>query len=226
MPKNMAFKDNSKQASKYNIKDTTATILTFEQGKTQFPEVFLDNIMNDFNSIGYNIENVLLSAPISANIQLVDYPALEFFGLSVKEKDLDCVTDLLDMSTGMFRALSIIIHFNYYELAGIAGTVLIDDIGEGLDYERSSKLLNLLISKTESNPNMQLIMSTNDSFIMNEVDLKYWQVIDRVGSKVKFYSHKNSKKIFDEYKFTGLNNFDFFASNFFKTGFQEEENEK
>ena len=65
-------------------------------------------------------------------------------------------------------------------------------------------------------------MSTNDRFVMNSVDLKYWQVIDRVGSNVSYYNIKNSSQIFEDFKFTGLNNFDFFATDFFKTGFKTE----
>ena len=64
-------------------------------------------------------------------------------------------------------------------------------------------------------------MSTNDRFVMNYVDLKYWQIIDRVGNTVKYYNIKNSLKTFEDFKFTGLNNFDFFASGFFKNGFVE-----
>ena len=100
---------------------------------------------------------------------------------------------------------------------------IIDDIGEGLDFERSTKLIELLISKAEKNPNMQLLMSTNDSFVMNSVDLKYWQIIDRVGCQVNYYNYSNSPKTFEDYKLTGLNHFDFFASGFFKDGFSDEE---
>jgi hypothetical protein len=38
---------------------------------------------------------------------------------------------------------------NYYELENIPGVILIDDIGERFDYERSSKHIELLISKAE-----------------------------------------------------------------------------
>lgn len=55
--------------------------------------------------------------------------------------------------------LSLIVHFNYYEFAKIPGVVLIDDIGEGLDYERSTKLIKLLISKAEKSENMQLYVN-------------------------------------------------------------------
>ena len=68
-------------------------------------------------------------------------------------------------------------------------------------------------------------MSTNDSFIMNAVDIENWAVIMREGNKISLYNYENSREIFEEFKFTGLNNFDFYASEFFRSGFQDEENE-
>ena len=65
-------------------------------------------------------------------------------------------------------------------------------------------------------------MSTNDSFIMNAVDIENWAVIMREGNKISLYNYENSREIFEEFKFTGLNNFDFYASEFFRSGFQDE----
>ena len=65
-------------------------------------------------------------------------------------------------------------------------------------------------------------MSTNDSFIMNAVDIEHWAVIMREGNKISLFNYENSKEIFEEFKFTGLNNFDFYASEFFKSGFSDE----
>jgi len=49
---------------------------------------------------------------------------------------------------------------------------------------------------------------------MNKVPFKYWQLINRKGGECNVYNYKNSKEIFDEFKFTGLNNFDFLATDF------------
>lgn len=220
----LAIKDPTKKASEFNIKNTDGGVIpTFNSGIKAHPKVFIENIINDFNKIGFDIEDIDLGSTASINFQIIENPNAEITAIRVKEKDLNCWTDQFDMSNGMFRALSIIIHFNYYELEKIPGLVLIDDIGEGLDYERSTKLIELLISKVENNPNLQLIMSTNDSFVMNSVDLKYWQIIDRDGCHVRYYNQKNSPNTFSDYKESGLNHFDFFASEFFKTGFSEGE---
>ncbi len=204
----------------FNVKNTERLIDTFIKGKKKHGEVFLNKIIEDFNFIGFNITNIDFGSPLSVTFQ-VNNPNVEIVGLRIQEKDLPCMTDQNDMSTGMFRALSIIIHFIFYELENIPGCILIDDIGEGLDFERSTKLLQLLIRKAEENKLIQLIMSTNDRFVMNYVDLKYWQIIDREGNTIKYYNIRNSQKAFEDYKFTGLNNFDFFASEFFKKGFEK-----
>jgi ABC-type multidrug transport system ATPase subunit len=127
-----------------------------------------------------------------------------------------------DMSQGMFRAFSVLTQLNYYIYSGHKGMVIIDDIGEGLDFSRAKQLVQVLISKAEG-AGIQLIMSTNDSFIMNAVDIQHWAVLMREGNKISLFNYENSREIFEEFKFTGLNNFDFYASEFFKSGFEDEE---
>lgn len=198
-----------------DIRETKKSMLFFKKGKREFPSIFADNVTKDLNAIGYDVETVDLWAQNS--IQIQSPVQAKLIGLVIKERDRVDYTDQNSMSDGLFRALSILIHFNYYELAQIKGCVLIDDIGEGLDFERSSKLIKLLIAKAKS-IGIQLIMSTNDKFIMNGTDLDYWQVISRQGSSVSVFNKKNSPKIFEDFRFVGLNNFDFFATDFFKTG--------
>jgi hypothetical protein len=210
--------------TEYNLKLTANTVDAFNRGKKKFNNDFKNKIINDFNLIGYDITDIDLGGLTTVVLEVVDNPNVEIIGLKVKEKDLECWTEQTDMSNGMFRALSLIIQFNYYELENISGTVLIDDIGEGLDFERSVKLIKLLIEKVESKKNdIQLIMSTNDRFVMNNVDLKYWQIIERQGCNVNYFNQENAKNIFDQFKFSGLSKFDFFATDFFKTGFDSPE---
>ena len=135
------------------------------------------------------------------------------FGLYVQETDLPCKTYQNSMSSGMFRALSVILQISYSLLSGEPSCILIDDIGEGLDFSRSSGLVNLMIDKV-SNSNTQLIMTTNDRFIMNSVPIKNWIVLERSGGTVIQHNYRNSKKLFDEFEMTGLNNFDLFSINY------------
>jgi hypothetical protein len=69
---------------------------------------------------------------------------------------------------------------------------------------------------------VQLIMSTNDRFVMNKVPLQYWAVIQRKGSTCRFFNYENSREKFEAFKFTGMNNFDFFATDFVEKDLNEE----
>ena len=66
---------------------------------------------------------------------------------------------------------------------------------------------------------MQFFMTSNDRHVMNQISLKYWSVISRDRTKSIFYDYQNSKETFDDFKYTGLNNFDFLTTDFYKEGF-------
>ena len=177
-------------------------IEVFAVGELEFDTKFKENVLESMNSIGYNLTYIDTQE------------RADDFLLFVMEKDRDAILTQEAMSQGMFRALSIIIHLTYHAMKQTPTTILIDDIGEGLDFERSSKLIKFLIELAEKNESIQLIMSTNDRFVMNNIPLKYWQLIQRSGGECQVYNYKNSKEIFDEFKYTGLNNFDFLATDF------------
>lgn len=186
-------------------------IEVFRNGRAMFKDAFTNKIIRDFNSIGYNINDINVGALHSI---MIDSPiANKVVGLRVIEADRNAVTDQNEMSDGMFRALSLIIHYNYYQLTNMALTVLVDDIGEGLDYNRSTKLIKLLIEKSIGSK-IQLIMSSNDKFVLNNTDLKFWQIVNRKSNIVNIFNYSNSKDKFDKFKFYGLNNFDFYISDF------------
>jgi predicted ATPase len=170
------------------------------------------------SDVGYPVEELGVKPPISFNVVIESIGGnkafnKEIFGLYVKEKNLNSITDQFEMSQGMFRALSVIIHVTYSEMISHPSCILIDDIGEGLDFDRSSALIDLLIKRAHAS-RIQLIMSTNDRFIMNKVPLKTWTVLQRAGSHIRGYNYKNSKILFDQFEITGLNNFDFFSMDF------------
>ncbi|KAF0249339.1 MAG: hypothetical protein FD167_1256, partial [bacterium] len=160
--------------------------------------------------------------PISIRLQS-NLPG-EIVGLYVKEKDLLGITDQGSMSQGMFRVLSLLTQVNYLQMTGKPTCILIDDIGEGLDFDRSCRLIDLLREKTKSSK-IQLVLTTNDRFIMNRVPLEEWSVIRREHSHVTVLNHNNSKEIFDEFRFTGLSNFSFLEMDF-ASGNPKEETEE
>ncbi len=184
----------------------------FFKGKNDFGQPYIDNIISDLHSIGYEISNIDL---------LKDQLGI---GLSVQEEELPEPTLQLDMSQGMFRALSFLIQLEYALLSKISVCLLIDDLGEGLDYARSKSLIELLIYKV-NNSDIQIFITTNDRYIMNKIPLRYWSVIERKAKASIFHNYHNAREIFDDFKYTGLNNFDFLASDFYLQGFKNEEEE-
>lgn len=201
-----------------DLKDENSIVNIFQVGFEIFKENFITLILADMKEIGYDIE-VALYAPLP-NIQVKGIPRGELIGIIVRESGVNKDINQLEMSQGMFRALSLLIHINYNILMDTPNCILIDDIGEGLDFERSTTLIKLLIEKAKKYP-IQLIMTTNDRFTMNSVPLEYWSVIHRMGSKCKVFNYKNSKKNFEEFAYSGLSNFDFFATEFYEKGFDE-----
>jgi ABC-type lipoprotein export system ATPase subunit len=183
-----------------------------KKGLEKFEDQFKNNIILDLKSVGYSITDLGIKQPY--DVLVTQGPPVH--GVYVQEEDLDCYTEQRQMSSGMFRALSVIIKLNYMILDDdVSKPVLsVDDIGEGLDYQRSSDLVSLLINKTNSE-NIQLIMSTNDQFVMNGVSLDYWSISNRNGNIVNIINKKSAPDLFEKFKYIGLNNFEFFASDFF-----------
>ena len=166
----------------------------------------------------YDVEEVGVRPPTSFHVVGLPGPLAALlpgplFGLFVKECDLPGITDQNSMSQGMFRALSILIQVNYSQMAKKATCILIDDIGEGLDFERSWRLIDLFRRKAEDT-SIQLVLSTNDRFVMNHVPLDEWSVLQRQGGHVQVRNCENSRDVFEEFRFTGLSNFSFLEMDF------------
>jgi hypothetical protein len=195
----------------FNLHDTIRINELYLRGKKEFGDGFSDKIIGYMQEIGYDISS--LSVDKNPYTAIIEEDQSPLFMLCVREKDRNANLYQTGMSQGMFRALSLLIQITYNTMRNISSTILIDDIGEGLDFDRSIKLIGLLIDLAEKS-NIQLIMSTNDRYVMNKVPFKYWQLIDRKGGECVVYNYQNSKEIFDEFKYTGLNNFDFLATDF------------
>lgn len=189
------------------IPDHIAAI--FAKGKHEFGDSFVDTIINDMKCIHYPINDVDLLQHKKGT------------GISVQEEELSSPTIQLDMSQGMFRALAFFIQLNYALQSKMSICFLIDDLGEGLDFDRSKSLIDIFIHKIVDS-NIQIFITTNDRYIMNKIPLKYWSVIERLPKSASFYNYANSKEIFEDFKFTGLNNFDFLATDFYLHGFEDQ----
>ena len=187
------------------------SIALLKKGIDKYGDKFTSNILLDFKSLGYAATDIGIKQP--DNIIYTDGPPIHC--LYVQEEDLNCKTEQTGMSDGMFRALSLLIKLNYVLLDKSDPFLSVDDIGEGLDFKRSKNLIDLVIKKCATE-NVQLIMSTNDQFVMNGIPLDYWAITDRSGSNVNIINKANSPDVFEKFKFIGLNNFEFLASDYFK----------
>lgn len=179
----------------------------FKKGEDRFGDEFINRIKQDMAFVGYDIEE----------IQILE--SKYGYGIHVKEEELEELTSQLDMSQGMYRILSFIIRLNYAVMNKVSVCFLIDDLGEGLDFNRSKALISLII-RNLTDTSIQAFLTTNDRYIMNKIPLKYWSVVERLPKITKFYNYHNSKAIFEDFKYTGLNNFDFLATDFYLKGFE------
>lgn len=197
-------------AIKINEKDPNSVVGLFRQAQKEFKERFTQAVIDDLAIVDYRVSEINVGAPLSVH---VISPSGEVVGINVKENDLPGITDQHSMSQGMFRVLSLLININYFQLKNTATCILIDDIGEGLDFNRSCRLIDLLRRKAAIS-NIQIIMTTNDRFVMNQVPLEEWSVLQRDRNHVQVRNYSNARKIFEEFKFTGLSNFSFLEMDF------------
>jgi AAA15 family ATPase/GTPase len=158
-------------------------------------------VIDELNSLGYQVEQIVF----------VERGLNSF--LEIKEKNLKIKLLHYRLSQGMFRALAIIISLEYLITRKKPAMVTIDDLCEGLDYSRASKLGKLVFDKCE-NSNVQLIATSNDSFLMDAIDIKYWNILRREGKKVTALNIQNSEALFNNFRFTGLSNFDLLSSDY------------
>jgi hypothetical protein len=187
-------------------------VAIFRKGVKEIGPRFTEAILQDMAHMGYALTEVGTYPP--QNIVLLQSGGpTEVLGIGVREKGIEGIVDQNDMSQGMFRALSIIIQVNYAQLTHRASCILIDDIGEGLDFERSVRLIEILRKKAQESF-CQLVMTTNDHFIMNHVPLKEWSVLQREGCHVRVRNHENAREAFEYFRFVGMSNFAFFEMDF------------
>ncbi|MDU1890872.1 MAG: AAA family ATPase [Dysgonomonas sp.] len=180
-------------------------VYTFYKGKELYGEDFINEVVNGMKELDYFISDIDIQENETG------------YGLCIEEEGKYIVSQQ-EMSQGMFRALSLFILLAYAQFSSAPFCILIDDMGEGLDFDSSKRMIDTVIRKINKS-NIQLFMTTNDRNVMNHIPLRYWSVIDRYQDKSVFYDYTNSKETFEDFKYTGLNNFDFLATDFYRKGF-------
>lgn len=168
--------------------------------KTLSPDS-INNVIGAAEAMGYHLESI-------EAFEYADVKKVLFAEKGVSTPLFD-----FNLSKGMFRTLYLLIYLEYVAQSGKPATLLIDDLCEGLDYDRSTKLGKYVFDYCSKN-DIQLIATSNDSFLMDVVDLNYWSILQRDGSKVSAINHKNHPELFEDFSFTGLSNFDLLSSDF------------
>lgn len=158
-------------------------------------------IISEFNEIGYDIQNLYVKKEGGKDF------------LYIKEKKLRYDLKQKFLSQGMFRAISLITFIHYLTGENNANTIIVDDLCEGLDYERATNLGRLVFEKFRDK-GVQFIVSSNDSFLMDVINIRYWNVLVKEDAYTRVYNYKNSKDKFDDFKYSGLSNFDLFSSDY------------
>jgi hypothetical protein len=210
------FSLSMKGIAEADDRDPAQVVAIFRKAFREFGPRFIQAVQRDMNDLHYDLQGVETLAPENIVLLRGGVPT-EVLAIGVRERGVSGVVDQGEMSQGMFRALSILIQVNYSQMAHRANCILIDDIGEGLDFDRSAQLIQLLRRKAQES-SFQLVMSTNDQFVMNHVPLEEWSVLQREGSHIRVRNHENSKEAFEYFRFVGMSNFSFFEMDFVNQG--------
>jgi energy-coupling factor transporter ATP-binding protein EcfA2 len=174
----------------------------FRHGEARLGAGFHQRVVEWMNEVGYPINDIQ-----------VEESAKGGYALAVKEVKRTALTPFSRLSQGEQRALTFLTFLARLEAENKAATVLVDDFGEGLDFERARRATEFLLRRMPESK-LQFIIATNDRYVMNTVPLEYWTVLVEEGNRTRVFNYANSKQKFDDFKFTGLNNFDFFSMDF------------
>jgi hypothetical protein len=160
------------------------------------------SLLHDLAEVGFIIEEI--------NVEERDHNS-DY--LLLKEKDIESILTEYDLSQGLLRSVYLIIFLYYVVYNEVTLTITIDDLCEGLDYERATKLGKIVFDICRKN-NIQLIATSNDMFLMDVIPLQYWNVLTRNKGVVIATNSITNPELFEKFKFTGLSNFDFFSSDY------------
>ena len=171
----------------------------------------MKKVLTVAKELGYNIASIK-TVEATKDIKLVQ----------LKERSV--ANEMIDMqlSSGMLRTLYLLCFISVIKHNKKLSMLLIDDMGEGLDYKRSVDLGKMIFEDCEQN-GLQLIASSNDAFLMDVVDIANWHVLRRKGSKVSTINQATHPDLFRKFRMTGLSNFDLFSSDFINSYFNKPE---
>ncbi len=127
---------------------------------------------------------------------------------------------LFKLSQGMHRSLSTLILLAYLTQENKIQLLIVDDLGEGLDYMRATQLGKILIDTCNSH-HVQFICTSNDYFLMDVFDLENLTVLaDYTEQGLKIVNQTHYPELYERFTTCGLSNFDFFSSDFIRRNLQ------
>ena len=159
-------------------------------------------VLSTAKELGYNIASIK-TLEATKGVRIVQ----------IKEKSISNELVDIQLSSGMLRTLYLLCFVSVIKHNKKLTLLLIDDMGEGLDYRRSTNLGKIVFDDCELN-GLQLIASSNDAFLMDVVDIANWQILRRKGNKVSTINQALNPELFRKFRMTGLSNFDLFSSDF------------
>jgi energy-coupling factor transporter ATP-binding protein EcfA2 len=133
--------------------------------------------------------------------------------LEITENGISKPIPHVGLSQGMFRIVALLVYFTYLVRIKKPQLIIIDDLGEGLDYQRVVRLGKFIFDSCKIE-HVQLITTSNDGFLMDAIPIEYWNVLRRVGTEITALNEKNNPELFENFAYTGLSNFDFFSSDY------------
>jgi len=178
-----------------------------------------NSIKEAINYIGFHIIEIRID-DYYKNYNYVCPTPLSFSEINEHE----FIEDTL-LSSGMKRTIYLIIYIEYLIAKKTPSTLLIDDLGEGLDYERSVNLGKYVFQRCKDS-NVQLIAASNDNFLLDAIDLEYWTILNRKGNKISAINMESHPEIFEKFNFVGLSNFSLLSSDFLERELRKQELQK
>ena len=196
-----SFSDLSSSKS-YDIPNMFDEKLDFVELFEHIGDERKDFIIQMMHAMGYDIDNI---EPFMFSDK--------YKMITLYEQGVSIPLFVSSVSNGMLRVFYIFTYLSYVATEEGAKTLLIDDLGEGLDFSRSKKLSKLIFGYCAEH-NIQLIATTNDNFLMNAVSLSHWVILLRNKQNIKAFSEHTHPEMFAKFKRTGLNNFDMLGTDF------------
>lgn len=142
---------------------------------SRYLKELFEKIVDDFKEIFPQVEDV--------RFELLEDS--EFYELQIKERGTGWIS-MSEISSGMFKTL---LHLAEIKLMADGFVILIDEFENSLGVNCIDTVAEDLVKPGR---NLQYIITSHHPYIINNIDMKYWEVVMRDGTKV---STKNADEL-------------------------------